>query len=339
MLAVTLAAGAARVAVLLMVEYQGQGGPNLRFSLLALDATWRYLLMLFFPRGQSIFHALPAINSVFSLQAFVALAGLGLFVAAAWRLHRVHSVITLGLVWFVLLLVPSGALLVLGRGEPLAEHRVYLSAVGIFLVWGCAFGEIWARASSHRLLAGAGLALFLASLAFQTLVRNAIWQDPVGLAQEAVRLAPTHWAPRTLMAEALRQNGRCDEAVAEYRAAIAFRPIEEFPYTMLARCLIQGGRLDEAEDALRGLLTINPASQDAAMGLGIFALLAGRLDESRVRFQEVLSRDPGRGQAALMLSFLDGSVSDADRRRVCDSLRAVTGKASVTAGCGEPGSL
>jgi Flp pilus assembly protein TadD len=102
---------------------------------------------------------------------------------------------------------------------------------------------------------------------------------------------------------------------------------------MLARCLIRVGRLDEAEDTLRRLKTVMPSSQDAAMGLGTFALLGGRLDESRAYFREVLTRDPRRGQAALMLSFLDGSLPDGDRRRVCDALKAVTAKPLVVAGC------
>ena len=35
-----------------------------------------------------------------------------------------------GLLWFLLLLVPSSALVVLDRGEPMAEQRVYLASCG-----------------------------------------------------------------------------------------------------------------------------------------------------------------------------------------------------------------
>jgi len=334
MLVLTVAAGGARVAVLMFVEYPGEAGPNWRLALVAVDAFWRYLLMLVSPRGQSIFHAVPLVESLWSPRAIVDLAGLAIFVALVWRLRRVHSLMAFGLCWFGLLLVPSSALLVLGLGEPMAEHRVYLSAVGLFLAGGCAFSAIWTH-PARRKLAAAGATLFLAALGFQTVIRNAIWQDPVALSLEAVELAPRHWMPRILAGEALRQNGRCEEAVAEYRAAIAIRPVDEYPYTMLARCLIQGQRLGEAEEVLRQLMAVNPASQDASTGLGVFALLDGRADEARQHLQAVLARDPGRAQARLLLALIDGTLPAAERQPLCDALRTVAAGSTAIAACAE----
>jgi pentatricopeptide repeat protein len=332
MLAVTLGAGATRVGVLLLVEYVGETPPAWRFGLVAVDAFWRYLGMLFSPRGQSIFHAVPAIDSLFSIRAIGGLVGLAGFALLAWRLRRAHRVVAFGLVWYALLLVPSSALLILGRGEAMAEHRVYLAAVGVFLTWGCAFAALWAR-TRHRNLVGLGAALFLAAFGFQTLVRNAIWEDPVRLSREAVSLAPGHWMPHTLTAEALRQSGRCSEAVPEYREAISLRPVEEFPYTMLARCFIQARRLDEAEDVLRQLRAINPMSQDASMGLGIFALLDGRIEESRAHFQDVTRRNARRSQAELMLAFIEGSLPEDEHLRLCEALGTLTTGSTTIDAC------
>ena len=333
LLAVTLVAGAVRVGVLMWVEYPGEVGPDWRLALVAADAFWRYAWMLVSPRGQSIFHAVPLIESLRSPRAIAALIGLVGLVALVWRLRRVHSLMAFGVCWFALLLVPSSGLLVLGLGEPMAEHRVYLSAMGLFLTGGCAFSVVWTHAG-RRQIAGAGTVLFLGALGFQTMVRNAIWQDPVALSQEAVALAPRHWMPRILAADALRQNGRCAEAVPEYKAAILFRPVDEYPYTMLARCLIQERKLGEAEDTLRQLAAINPDSQDASTGLGVFALLDGRSNEARRHVQDVLARDPGRAQARLLLAFIDGSLPTAERRQLCEALQTVAGGATTIAACG-----
>lgn len=334
MLIAIAAAGLGRVALLLLVEYRGESGPDWRYGFVAVDAFWRYLAMLFSPRGQSIFHAVPPAADLFAPRVLASVAGLAGYVALAWMMRRRHSLVSVGLVWFALQLVPSSALVVLGRGEPLAEHRVYLSAAGMFLVWGCAFGEMWSR-SRQRALVGAAAALFLGAFAFQTLVRNQIWEDPVRLAREAVALAPDHWMPRVLAGDALRQSGRCDEAVSEYQRAIVLRAVEEHPYTMLARCLIEGRRLAEAESVLLGFRAAHPSSDEAAMGLGIFALLKGQTEESRARFQEVLARDASRGQARLMLAFLDGALSAPEHRRVCEALRTVAGDALTIAACAE----
>ena len=328
MIVLTTAAAAARITVLAFVEYPGQVGPDWRYALVAVDALSRYVLLLFFPRGQSIFHAVPLVETPWSANALAALLFVTALVVFIVRLRPTHSLTAFGLVWFLLLLIPSSGLLILGLGEPMAEHRVYLAAAGLFLTWACAFGMLWER-PERRKIAVAGAAVFLAALGFQTVVRNAIWEDPVQLAQEAVNLAPRHWMPRMLAADALRQSGRCEEAVPQYRAAILIRPVDEYPYTMLARCLVSAHRLDEAEDTLRQLQKINPQSQDAALGLGVFALLAGRLDEAGTLFQDVLSRDPNRTQARLMLSFIDGSISDDERAALCNALRVIAGRNTI----------
>ena len=326
LLAITFVGGAGRLGVLMFVEYPDQTGPDWHFALVALDAFWRYLAILFVPRDQSIFHALPFTDSLLAPRAIAEIAGLIAFAALTWTLRRWHSVVAMGLVWFALLLVPSSLLFILGRGEPMVEHRAYLSAAGLFLTWGSAFGLLWNRAGWRRVVLAAAGIVFLAQLGFQTIIRNVVWQDPVGLSMEAENLAPNHWMPRILVAEALRQNGRCMEAIPEYRAAIARRPQYEFPYTRLSACLIEANRLDQAEQALRQLYAVNPKSQDAAMGLGLFAVMDDRVDESRQYFKLVLAQNPNRPRAQTMLAFIDGTLPPPEHRRLCDELQKMTGR-------------
>ena len=253
--------------------------------------------------------------------------GLAAYLALVWWLRRVHSLLSFGLLWFLLLLIPSSLFFTLGFGEPMAEHRAYGAAVGLFLAWGCSFEILWNRVVERgfvRVLATGAAVLFLAQLGFKTVVRNAVWDDPVGLSSEAVRYAPEHWMPRMLLAEAYRQAGSCVEAVPEYRAAISLRPEEQFPYTKLAGCLIEAGRFEEAEEALLGLRAVNPLSEDASMGLGVFAVLRRSPDESRHYFLETLERDPGHQQARQLLAFVDGTLSEPERVQVCREMEVIT---------------
>jgi protein O-mannosyl-transferase len=334
MIAAMVLAGAVRVAVLKLVEYPGRPGADWRYALVAVDVFWRYLWLFFAPRGQAIFHAVPVVDSAVSIRAIGGVLGLAAFLGLAWALRRMHGVITFGLLWFAVLLLPSAVLFTLGRGEAMAEHRAYLPAAGLFLLWACAFGTVWAGGRRKRIRAAAAAIVFLTSLAFLTLVRNVIWHDPVALTREAARLAPGQWIPRVLVGEAFRQSGRCEDAVAEYRAAIDMRPQEEFPYTGLARCLVEEHRLGEAEQVLRKLHTINPRSQDAAMGLGLFALLDGRLADSRAFFNETLDREPSRPRSLLLLAFIDGTLTPDQHQRVCEELRMLAGPAVKVAACG-----
>ncbi|MEQ1897759.1 MAG: hypothetical protein ABL971_10285 [Vicinamibacterales bacterium] len=275
LLSLTLLAGVSRIAILQLVEYHGTV-TDWRFMLVAVDVFWRYLGMFAVPVDQAIFHAVPMVSSPFAPRALAGMLGLVAFLGAVWGLRRVHSLLAFGLLWFLVIQIPSSVLFTLGIGEPMAEHRAYVAAIGLFLTWGTAFAMLWSRASTRpwgRAIVCAAGVLFVGQMGLKTMVRNAIWGDPVLLSREAIGLAPEHWVPRLLLAEALRHTGRCGEAIPEYRAAISARPQEEFPYTKLAGCLIEERRLDEAETALLQLRTINPESRDASMVLGIVATL------------------------------------------------------------------
>jgi Flp pilus assembly protein TadD len=289
-----------------------------------VDVFWQYLAMFAVPRDQAIFHAVPLMDDPFAPRALAGIAGLLAIVPGIIVLRRVHSLLAFGGLWFLLILVPSSVLFVLGIGEPMAEHRAYVAAVGLFLTWGSAFGILMHRMADRgrvRVLVYAIAGLFLAQLAVQTLIRNAVWGDPVALSREAARLAPDHWMPRLLLGEAYRQTGRCEQAVLEYRAASAIRPEEEFPYTKLAGCLIAGRRLAEAETALAQLRAVNPGSDDASMGLGVLAAIGNRPEEAHRYFEETLARNPGSSQARQMLAFVEGSLPVAQHQRLCEEMR------------------
>ena len=325
LLTIAVTAGVARIAVLKFIEFPGRPGADWRYAFVQIEVVWRYLVLFVAPRGQSIFHAVPLIEDTMSWRALANVAGLAGFIALAWRLRTRHSLAGFGLVWFLMLLIPPAALFTLGRGEAMVERRTYLPALGLFLVLGYSFGQLWARAGRRRLFVAGGVGVFLVSLSFMTLVRNMVWHDPVALTREAARLSPGQWMPRVLVGEAFRQSGQCPDATSEYRAAIDIRPREEFPYTRLAGCLIEMHELDHAEMVLRELRAVNPQSQDASMGLGVFALLDGREGEARGYLREAVNRDPTRPRASLLLAFMDGALQPDETSRVCEELRAVAG--------------
>jgi len=70
----------------------------------------RYLQLLVVPVGHSVFHAIPPVESLASLRLLAAvllLLGLGL---AAWRLRRREPLVSFGLAWFALFVLPSAVL-------------------------------------------------------------------------------------------------------------------------------------------------------------------------------------------------------------------------------------
>ena len=67
--------------------------------------------------GQTIFHAVTELGWS-DPRTGVVVVLLGLVLATIWRVRRMASLGATGMLWFLLLLVPSSALVVLDRGEP-----------------------------------------------------------------------------------------------------------------------------------------------------------------------------------------------------------------------------
>jgi Flp pilus assembly protein TadD len=320
-LSIALVAGLVRVAVLTEIEYPGQFPGEWRFVLVTFDVFWRYLSLVGVPHNQAIFHEIPTIENPLALRVLAAVVGLVALLAGAWRLRGVHSVMAFGCFWFFLLLVPSGVLFALGRGEPMAEHRAYGASIGVFLAAGSAFGILWHRLNARGpvwrwLLYGISV-LFVLQLGGRTILRNEVWSNPVRLSGEAVAMAPDHWMPRLLLGEALRISGRCDEAINEYRRAITLRPRDEFGYTKLAACLIETGQLDEAVVVFEQLEDVRTPSPQTTTAIGVLALLRNRPAEGREYLLRTLTGSPDDPQARQLLAFVDGTLGAEETAALC----------------------
>jgi protein O-mannosyl-transferase len=272
-------AGIVRLLIFARIEYVGQTSIHWNYVLLELDVVRRYVWMMFHPAGQTIFHEVAAVG-LLDPRLWLATIVLGLILAAAWTLRRVDWVASFGLLWFLLLLVPSSALIALDQGEPMAEHRVYLASCGIFLTAGAAIGWLGAWVSrvkgpANRLRQGYGaqevghyvrgvaLALVLIAFGTETMLRTAVWADPVALWRESVDLAPAHYRPRLLLGEALQVAGRRDEAIEQYQTAIRLRPAEPTGYVKMGQCLAEIGQWAEARRQFFKAIDLDPQNRAA----------------------------------------------------------------------------
>ena len=109
-------------------------GPDWRYVLVAVDAFWQYLALFVWPKGQTIMHTDPDPCTALTLARRRRRGGPGRR-SAPWSgvcgASRRSS--ASGLVVTAAMLLPSSVLFITGIGEPMAEHRAYISAMGFFL--------------------------------------------------------------------------------------------------------------------------------------------------------------------------------------------------------------
>jgi tetratricopeptide (TPR) repeat protein len=321
-----VAVGALRIFVFSMIEHPGETVFYWRYLLVDLDVVRRYLGLIALPEGQTIFHAVP-MTTFHDPRAFVSIAIVLSMIALAWRLRRSEPQASLGLVWFLLLLVPPALLVLLDRAEPMAEHRAYIGAAGLFIAVGTGVG--WMTSAAARLgrrLEAVLTVLFVVivlSLAGRTVLRNAVWGSAVALWEEARDRAPEHWLPHLLLGEALHAAGRDFEAVAEYSESLQRRPDLEFTYRNMGVCLIELREFDRAKQLFEQLRHRNPRSVTASLGLGAVASAEGDAPLARRYYLEALGNDAENISARQSLALLDESepANPAEALQFCKEIR------------------
>jgi hypothetical protein len=272
LLALAALIGAARLAFLLGVEVNTPDAVHWPYLLVVVDVLRRYLLLLLNPAGQTVFHAVAAPGGLLAARTLSAIGVVAALLFVAWRLRKAEPRVSFGVLWFLLALVPSSTLILLGRGEPMAEHRVYLASAGLLLAAGVGAERVWRWSESRRRFRpwlAAGFALVLISFAVETVLRNRVWADPVGLWREAAVLAPGHYRPRLLLGEALHDAGRRDEAIVQFRAAIQMRPDDPASHGKLGQVLAEVGRFADARPHLEEALRLDPGDAAARRALAL----------------------------------------------------------------------
>jgi tetratricopeptide (TPR) repeat protein len=269
--------GVARLVFLTSVEYADQTAIQWRYLTIVLDVIRRYLWLLINPAAQTAFHevSLPQLLSRAVLMALTVIAAAGVFI---WRCRAEEPRASLGVIWFFAALLPSSMLILLDRGEPMAEHRVYLASCGLFIAVGAGAERLWDWAQDRRrfrpwLVAAA--ALVLMSFGLETILRNQLWASPVELWREAVIRAPAHPRPRLLLGEALHDAGRRDEAIVQFERALALRPDDAIAHLKLGQTLAEVGRFDAARRHLQRALQLTPDDPGARHSLDVLDKLAG----------------------------------------------------------------
>ncbi len=327
LLGLTVLAGLVRLAVLVLVEHPGGAEIIWRYGLVEVEVLFRYFSLLLLPVNQSIFHQVSEVFWPPAPRMVLAVIWLAAWLGAAWKLARLDGAIALGMLWFVLLLVPSSVLVLLNLGEPMAEHRVYLAAAGFFLAAGTIVGHVWAffdtRTPRSRLAVRGSLAVWLTVLGGLTVLRNEVWSDSVRLWQDATEQAPDIWVPHVMLGTALQERGAHEDAIVAFRRAIGLRPAEQAPYMRLGLAQAELGRLTEARATFQTLLTLDPTSAVGHNGLGAVALLEGHHDEARRQYEEALRHHPDDLTARQSLAMLYESVwqNPVEALRLCDEVR------------------
>jgi tetratricopeptide (TPR) repeat protein len=259
-----------------------------------------------------------------------ALAGLGAAVLwLAWRRPALGFPLLAGMI----VLVPTSSVIPIVT-EIGAERRMYLPlASALVLAVACGrslLGRVLAPKQAGAV--GAVLVLLLVGLLVPvTWARSRDYRSAEQIWRTVVEAVPHNPRGFLNLGEALRVQGRSDEAERLFRHALELYPFYARAEAQLGRLAQDRGDVAAAEQHLRRALELDPRHGDVRTNLGALLAATGRPGEALAQWRDALARNPELAYAANNLAWLRATHPEARWRDGGEALHWAERAARLTA--------
>jgi len=269
----------------------------------ALIAYWRYVEKTFWPHNLAV-HYPYRLDFDVAVAAVAAAALAAVTAVFLWQVRR-RPYLAVGWLWYVGMLVPVIGLIQVGS-QSYADRYTYLPTIGLLvaLVW--FVGELVADSRPGRVVATGGFAFALGGLSLVTVRQVPVWKDTRTLFEHALAVTGENPVAHEKLGEALLQQGKVPQAIAQLEAALRIVPTYADAHNNLGSILGMQGRNEEALAHFRAAqLGMNTAEIHHNLGFTLAKL--GRADEAIPEYEAALRLDPNRYLTLVMLGTILGA--------------------------------
>ena len=259
-----------------------------------------YLVKMIWPAGLAVFYPYArSIPSGLLGGSFLLLTGLS--AGVLWACRRRPYLLT-GWLWYLGTLVPVIGIVQVGE-QAMADRYTYIPLIGIFLMlaWGVAD---WLGNERNRELA-LGAAALAAVLGYAVAARAQVqyWKDSATLWRHTLDVTTDNYTAHTLLGTALEEQGKTEEAIAQYREAVRIRPAYLYAQYDLGNALSKQGKQGEAAARFAEAVHIKPDLPEAHHRLGNALASSGKFAEAMAQYNEALRLKPDFAEVQMSIAM------------------------------------
>jgi tetratricopeptide (TPR) repeat protein len=311
----------------------------------------RYIGKAFWPTPLVPLYPLPE-HSLPPAQVAAAVAIL-LMLSALVLYRRQRRYLLFGWLWFLGTLVPMIGIVAVGD-QAIADRYAYLPFIGLFIAAAWTLRDLVSEKKIPKAMVTAAATAVLLIFGGLTYRQLGFWHDSETLWRYTLKVTDRNFVAHNNLALALRDQGRSDEAIVEFRAAMALH--NYYPDQILALALyelqvghpqeaieacniaerssadpviraaamseagqgyLQLHRYDEAADSFKNALRTNSKDSLALMGSGVLALRERQYELAATQFLHAAQIDSSDVDVLLLAQALrrSGHVAEADSFR------------------------
>jgi Tfp pilus assembly protein PilF len=256
----------------------------------ALLSYVKYIQLMLWPAGLAVFYPYPPMLPPW-WQVIAAAAVLVAVSVAVVRAANRRPYLSVGWFWYLVMLLPVIGLFQSGD-QLMADRFTYVPLVGLFLV--VAWGGADLLAGWPRLRPAVVVAAVLAvgGCAAASRVQVEYWRNSETLWRRALAVTTLNHRAHAALGGLLAEQGKTDEAIAEYRAALRIVPGQAEWRNNLGLLYTRQGKVVEAMGQYAIAARMRPDFADAHNNLGAMLARAGRTNEAITEYTAALRINP-----------------------------------------------
>ncbi len=215
---------------------------------------------------------------------------IGFFITILRSRRRSRNIFFAGM-WFFIGLLPVSNIVPINSF--IAEHWLYLPAIGIYMIVGLALSNIFFKDS--KLLKGLIVLVLMAMVicyGFLTSQRNKDWKDEIAFFKNTIKYSPKNARLHLNFGNTYSERGEMENALNEYKKVIELAPNFAEAYSNIAAIYLGQGRFGEAKDYLDKALAIKPNFPNALFMRGALYEQEGDSEKAEALYLKALDIMP-----------------------------------------------
>jgi Flp pilus assembly protein TadD len=253
-------------------------------------------------------------------QVILTVIALGVITALILTTARSHPYLFTGWFWFIGMLVPVIGLVQVGN-QFMADRYTYLPLLGCFIIFAWAGGELLQKWPLVKPLALFATTLVLVAFGIATERQIRFWKNSETVLARSIEVNPNNFVAHNMLAAALDELGKFEEAKVHFRDALRLRPDDADTLHNFGVALATHGQFDEADSYLEQAVRLNPKLVSVYGKLGLILDSQGNVGKAFHYYRQALLANPDDPRVCNNLAWLLATTSRPELRDGKEAVR------------------